>query len=118
MSVEKPLGEVLFTLVMKQVPWNEVLQSSQEMLQYIYLYLSYIPYRLLSEAEDYLAKSGGQGNCTSAPPDRSAFYSYTGYTTGVLTETDAAFFLLCFKLRHRQQHFLKALLRRASKQGS
>lgn len=34
MSVEKPLGEVLFTLVMKQVLWNEVLQSSQEMLQY------------------------------------------------------------------------------------
>lgn len=51
MSVEKPLGEVLFTLVMKQVPWNEVLQSSQQMLQYIYLYLSYIPYRLLLESE-------------------------------------------------------------------
>lgn len=33
MSVEKPLGEMLFTLVMKQVHWNEVLQSSQEMLQ-------------------------------------------------------------------------------------
>lgn len=35
MSVEKPPRAVLFTLVMKQVPWNEVLQSSQEMLQYI-----------------------------------------------------------------------------------
>lgn len=35
MSVEKPLGEMLFTLVMKQVPWNEVLQSSQEVLQYL-----------------------------------------------------------------------------------
>lgn len=49
MSVEKPLGEALFTLVMKQVPWNEVLQSPQEMLQYIYLYLSHIPYRLALE---------------------------------------------------------------------
>lgn len=56
MSVEKPLGEVLFTLVIKQVPWNEVLQSSQEVSQYIYLYLSYIPYRLLSESENYLSQ--------------------------------------------------------------
>lgn len=62
MFVEKPLGEVLFTLVMKQVPWNEVLQSSQEMLQYIYLYLSYIPYKLLSKSQNYLRSQEAKAN--------------------------------------------------------
>lgn len=63
MSVEEPLGEMLFTLVMKQVPWNEVLPYSQEMLQYIYLYLSYMPYRLSQRmSENRLAKPKGQGS--------------------------------------------------------
>ena len=119
MSVEKPLGEVLFTLVMKQVPWNEVLQSSQEMLQYIYLYLSYIPYRLPSVSENYLANSGGQGKCISAALDRTTLCSYTGHTSWVLTETGCYWvfcfifsFFLCLKLSHSQQHLLKMLLRK------
>lgn len=62
MSVEKPLGAVLFTLVMKQVPWNEVLQSSQEMLQYIpQLYAVQAALR----AWELLGNSRGQGKCYS-----------------------------------------------------
>lgn len=75
MSVEKPLGEVLFTLVMKQVPRNEVLQSSQEMLQYIYLYLSYIPYKLLSKSENYLQSQEAKAN--SSQPLWTGLHSTT-----------------------------------------
>lgn len=73
-------------------------------------YLSYKPYRLLSEPENYLVTSEAKANVT---PDRTLDYSCCGYTTWIPIQIGWFFCLiLCFKLSHSQHHILRMLLRK------
>lgn len=101
MSVERPLGEGLFTLVMKQVPWNEVLQSSQEMLQCIYLCLSSTPFRLLSEPGNWRPRQ------THLSHSRDHLLPHWVYSSGA----NYNWLFLCSKQSHSQQHLLEKLFR-------
>lgn len=83
--LQKLFGEVLFTLVMRWVPWNVALQCSQKMLQSTYLCLSYVPYHTGTQSLRTAQLSQETKDWSSDLPYSNVPYSHK-YTAWVSTE--------------------------------